>query len=101
MVLRHLRYFVALAEEQNVTGAAVRLHVSQPTLIHQILDLEDEHDIALANPWMGTNVTKGPHSSWARNQMGNPEQEPVKMMIRTTISYDIQSFEPSLCENTP
>lgn len=42
MELRHLRYFLALAERLSFTQAAVQLHVTQSTLSHQISQLESE-----------------------------------------------------------
>jgi LysR family transcriptional regulator, cyn operon transcriptional activator len=42
MELRHLRYFVALADCLSFTRAAERVHVTQSTLSHQIRQLEEE-----------------------------------------------------------
>lgn len=42
MELRVLRYFLAVAREETISGAAEALHVTQPTLSRQMMELEDE-----------------------------------------------------------
>lgn len=47
MDIRVLRYFLAVAEEGNITAAAGRLHVTQPTLSRQLKELESELNTTL------------------------------------------------------
>src|SRR4030095_12805536 len=49
MELRHLRYFVAVAESLNFTKAAAKLHLAQPSLTRQIHNLEEEIGVRLLN----------------------------------------------------
>lgn len=47
MEFHQLRYFIAAAEDLSISGAAKRLHVTQPALSRQIAVLEDELGVAL------------------------------------------------------
>ena len=61
MELRHLRYFVAVAEEGSLTVAAERrLHTAQPSLSRQIRDLEYEVGVPLlTRSRHGVELTSG------------------------------------------
>ncbi|MGG7078377.1 LysR family transcriptional regulator [Clostridium sardiniense] len=47
MDIKHLKYFIAIAEEGNITSAAKRLHISQPPLSMQLKLLEEELGMTL------------------------------------------------------
>ena len=42
MDIRVLRYFLAVARDENITRAAEDLHIAQPTLSKQLMELEEE-----------------------------------------------------------
>lgn len=47
MELRVLKYFITIAQEQNISRAAEIIHITQPTLSRQIIELEEELGVAL------------------------------------------------------
>ena len=49
MEIRVLRYFITVAREENITKAAKSLHVTQPTLSRQLMQLEEELEVKLLN----------------------------------------------------
>ncbi len=59
MELRHLRYFVAVADALSFTKGAQKLHLSQPSLTRQIKDLEEELGVRLLDrSKQGVNLTR-------------------------------------------
>lgn len=67
MELRVLQYFLAVAREGSFTRAAQLLHLTQPTLSRQLMQLEEELGVKLFN--------RSNHST-ALTEDGDPAQTP-------------------------
>ena len=57
---RLLQYFLAVAEEQSITKAAEYLHISQPTLSKQMMDLEENLGTESTNTGVANNHKDAP-----------------------------------------
>src|ERR1700688_3725380 len=79
MELRHLRYFIAVAEEGSLTVAAEkRLHTAQPSLSRQIRDLEYEVGVPLLTRSVhGVELTAG-----GRGRSGAPRHATSQAGLR-------------------
>ncbi len=57
MDTRVIKYFLTVAQTNNITHAAQQLHITQPTLSRQMIDLEKELGVTLFDPVSYTHLT--------------------------------------------
>ena len=70
MEIRTLKYFLAVAREENITRAAKFLHITQPTLSRQLMQLEEELDAQLFIRGKNRNRTNTSNkSTFIRNRI--------------------------------
>ncbi|MBA1394624.1 LysR family transcriptional regulator, partial [Lactobacillus sp. XV13L] len=89
MDVRVLRYFLAIAQEHNISHAAHFLHISQPALSRQISDLETELGVKL--------FERGPRSIKLTSQghyLRERAQEIISLVDKT--EYNLQASQLSI-----
>ena len=88
MELRHLRYFLAVAEALNFTKAAALLRVAQPALSRRVQDLEDEIgvDLLKRSPRGVILTAEGKVFSWMKTRhilkLADESVEQVRALAR-------------------
>nr|WP_128562394.1 LysR family transcriptional regulator [Methylobacterium crusticola] len=94
MELRHLRYFVAVAEEGSLTlAAARRLHTAQPSLSRQIRDLEHEVGVPLLSRSVrGAELTEAGHAFLEHARLALAQVEAAKAAARRAVYPAKPSF---------
>jgi LysR family cyn operon transcriptional activator len=105
MELRHLRYFLAIAEAGSFTRAAAKLHLTQPTLSHQIRQLEESLGTPLFDR-IGRRVQLTPpglvfkaHAEHALQSLASARAalDELQGLMRGTLAIGVfQSFNSSL-----
>lgn len=118
MELRHLRYFLAIAEHGTVTAAAARLHIAQPAISRQLQRLEHDLGVTLfrrngprlvltdAGRQMLTIasdiVTRADRATMTAQQMANGHLTRVTVAAAsTTIEYVLAPFAATLGRDDP
>jgi LysR family transcriptional regulator, benzoate and cis,cis-muconate-responsive activator of ben and cat genes len=82
MEFRHLRYFIAVAEECSFSRAAEKLHVSQPPLSRQIRDLEAE---------LGVKLLERNRQGVRLTRLGNAVLAKARGLIRDADSFKVEA----------
>ncbi|MGE4526723.1 MAG: LysR family transcriptional regulator [Rhodospirillaceae bacterium] len=90
MELRHIRYFLAVAEEHNFTRAALRVGIGQPPLSQQIRDLEREIGAPLFyRRAHGAELTEAGHAFLEEVKSILPQTEQAKTAARRAARGEI------------